>query len=142
MASGLGAHPPPDPCSHLCQDVLALPGEQVLEPVKGEVVSQAQGRARGIAHVVRAVPLPVPTDTGNRMRGVRAGPLGVGTAGTPPTLQEASGSVGRVVCSLWIGPHRAPPSRTHTFLEHGAQEEREATLTPRHKAKKGPGWPR
>lgn len=51
---------------HLRQDVLALPRKHVLEPVKSEVVSHADGGARGIAHTGRAVPLPVSTDTGKR----------------------------------------------------------------------------
>lgn len=51
------------PHAHLHQNVLALPREQVFEPIKGEVVRHANGRAGGVAHVVRAVPLPVPTDT-------------------------------------------------------------------------------
>lgn len=56
---------PSSPCSgsHLCQDILALPGEQVLESIKGDVVGHAKGRAGGVTHMVRAVPLPVPADT-------------------------------------------------------------------------------
>lgn len=75
---------PPIPLSHLHQNILALSREHVFEPVKGEVVGHADGGTRGVTHVVRAVPLPVLTDTRNRngrvagMRGVRGvrGPCG------------------------------------------------------------------
>ena len=53
------------PRSHLHQNILALSREQIFEPVEGEVVRHADGRARGVTHMVRAVPLPVPTDTRN-----------------------------------------------------------------------------
>ena len=86
----------PLPGSHLHQDVLALPREQVLEPIKGEVVSQAQGRAASITHVVRTVPLPVLTDTGDRRWGVRVRPpdIGAGPASGQPGCHPPPGSLG------------------------------------------------
>ena len=65
------AHPPLRtdstvlPPTHLRQDILALPGKHVLEPIKGDVVGHAKHGARGVTHMFRAVPLPVPTDAGN-----------------------------------------------------------------------------
>lgn len=132
----------PEPCSHLCQDVLALPGKQVLEPVKGEVVSQAQGGAGGIAHVVRAVPLPVPTDTGNKMGGGEGGALGrrfSKDATHPPGGRRKRREGGLPpVDRTSQGPAVMNP---HIFRARGpGGEGSHAAPHPRHEAKKGPGW--
>lgn len=77
---------------HLRQHVLALPGEGVVQPVEGDVMRRAQGGARGGACAVRAVPLPVAADAGERGQSRSAGARGDGRALRTPDAPAAPGS--------------------------------------------------
>lgn len=98
-------HSPPH--THLHQNILALPGEHIFEPVEGEVVGHANSRARGVTHMVRAVPLPVPTDT-RTATGRTGWALGTGDEETVKVhrmLHCAAQPPGNLrtwsICSLW-----------------------------------------
>lgn len=133
--------------SHLDQNILALPREQVLESVEGDVVGHANGRAGGITHVVRAVPPPVPADTRKSNQSVTDLHLGCQglswvlgnkeAAGDQKTPGSHRGSLKkRSICSLWKehmglrGPARGPQEKGRT----------RSSLVSRRKERYGVTW--